>query len=199
MARIDQGGTAQREAGSEPTSGAQGAGALSDVGTLRARAQRSLDEGAVTPGYDLDPVQVVRVLNEALATEIVCFLRYRRHYFTADGLNAESVRAEFMEHATEELMHADWIAERITQLGGEPDFAPDRLTARSHAEYTDGTDLRDMIRQNLIAERIAIESYREMIDWLGAHDPTSRRLLEQVLADEEEHADDMASLLRRMA
>jgi bacterioferritin len=168
---------------------------LTDVNTLRERARKHLDEGAVTDGYSADLETVLRLLNEALATEIVCTLRYRRHYFMANGMNAESVKAEFKEHADQELMHADQIAERIIQLGGEPDFNPASLTDRSHAEYVEGNTLEDMIKEDLVAERIAIDSYREMIQYLGDRDPTSRRLMEEILATEEEHAEDLSSLL----
>jgi bacterioferritin len=171
---------------------------VSDVAAIRERARRTMDEGAVTPSYDLDTHTVVALLNEALATEIVCTLRYRRHYYCAEGIHSESVKSEFMEHAVQELAHADRIAERIVQLGGRPDFAPWTLVQRSHAEYVEGEGLRSMIEENLLAERIAIESYREMIRFVGEHDPTTRRMLEDVLADEEEHADDMASLLKRV-
>ncbi|MEO8486983.1 MAG: ferritin-like domain-containing protein [Betaproteobacteria bacterium] len=171
---------------------------LSDVKTLRQRARQAIEEGAVTPGYDADRKAVCRVLNEALATEIVCVLRYKRHYFMADGIHAESVKAEFKEHAAEEQKHADQIAERIVQLGGEPDLDPKSLASRSHAEYVEGETLVDMIREDLIAERIAIESYREIVAWLGSADSTTRRLMEEILAMEEEHADDLVSLLRGM-
>jgi bacterioferritin len=170
---------------------------LTDVNTLRERARKHLDEGAVTEGYSADLETVLRLLNEALATEIVCTLRYRRHYFMASGMNAESVKAEFKEHADQELMHADQIAERIVQLGGEPDFNPASLTERSHAEYVEGSTLEDMIKEDLVAERIAIDSYREMIQYFGDRDPTSRRLLEEILATEEEHAEDLSSLLAK--
>ena len=170
---------------------------LTDVNTLRERARKHLDEGAVTEGYSADLETVLRLLNEALATEIVCTLRYRRHYFMANGMNAESVKAEFKEHADQELMHADQIAERIIQLGGEPDFNPASLTERSHAEYVEGRSLEDMIKEDLVAERIAIDSYREMIRYFGDRDPTSRRLLEEILATEEEHAEDLSSLLAK--
>lgn len=168
---------------------------LTDVKTLRERARKHLDEGAVTEGYSADLGTVLRLLNEALATEIVCTLRYRRHYFMANGMNAESVKAEFKEHADQELMHADQIAERIVQLGGEPDFNPASLKERSHAEYVEGWTLEDMIKEDLVAERIAIDSYRDMIRYFGDRDPTSRRLLEEILATEEEHAEDLSSLL----
>jgi bacterioferritin len=138
---------------------------------------------------------VIKLLNEALATEIVCVLRYKRHHFMAKGIHAEGVAAEFLEHANEEQQHADQIAARITQLGGEPDFSPDGLASRSHAEYVEGENLEDMIREDLVAERIAIDSYREIIVYLGDNDPTTRRLMEEILAKEEEHADDLANLL----
>jgi bacterioferritin len=169
---------------------------LSDVHTLRQRARQAIEEGAVTQSYDADREQVCRVLNEALATEIVCVLRYKRHYFMADGLSAESVKTEFLEHANEEQAHADRIAERIVQLGGEPDLDPKNLASRSHAEYVEGESLVDMIKEDLVAERIAIESYREIVAWLGATDTTTRRMMEEILATEEEHADDLVSLLR---
>ena len=168
---------------------------LTDVATLRARAREHIDQGAVTSDYGLDRAQVCGVLNAALATEIVCVLRYRRHYFVAQGLAAEGVKSEFLEHASEEQAHADEIAERIVQLGGEPDLDPKGLASRSHSEYVEGETLRDMIREDLVAERIAIESYREIILWLGNGDPTTRKMMEEILAKEEEHADDMASLL----
>lgn len=172
---------------------------VSDVAAIRERARRTMDDGAVTPSYALDADAVVGLLNEALATEIVCTLRYRRHYFCAEGIHSESVKAEFLEHANQELAHADRIAERIVQLGGAPDLAPWTLADRSHAEYVEGDTLRRMIEENLLAERIAIESYREMIRFVGERDPTTRRLLEAVLADEEAHAEDMASLLKRFS
>jgi bacterioferritin len=171
---------------------------LSDVATLRERARRHLDQGAVTENYGADKDTVVRLLNEALATEIVCTLRYKRHYFTAMGLASGSIADEFMEHARQEEEHADWIAERIVQLGGEPDFSPGTLLARSHAEYVEGKSIVDMIREDLVAERIAIESYRELVQFLGNDDPTTRRLMEQILAVEEEHAEDMVSLIQQM-
>ncbi|MGD9945317.1 MAG: bacterioferritin [Burkholderiaceae bacterium] len=171
---------------------------LSSINEIRKRARQAMEEGAVTPSYSLDKDKVVELLNEALATELVCVLRYRRHYYMAEGIHSESIKKEFMTHASEELGHADQIAERIVQLGGEPDFAPDVLSARSHSEYQAGTDLRDMLRENLVAERIAIESYREMINFIGDHDSTTRRMLEDILATEEHHADDMASLIKRV-
>ena len=168
---------------------------LSDIATLRKRAREHIAEGAVTPGYHADRDVVIKLLNEALATEIVCVLRYKRHHFMAKGIHAEGVAAEFLEHANEEQQHADLIAARITQLGGEPDFSPDGLASRSHAEYVEGENLEDMIREDLVAERIAIDSYREIIVYLSDNDPTTRRLMEEILAKEEEHADDLANLL----
>ncbi|MCP1623394.1 ferritin-like domain-containing protein [Pseudomonas nitroreducens] len=169
---------------------------LTDVQTLRQRARRNIEEGAVTEGYHADRKTVLRLLNESLATELVCYLRYKRHYFMATGLKASVAAAEFLEHATQELQHADLLAERIMQLGGEPDFSPDGLTERSHAEYVAGSNLREMITENLVAERIAVDSYREIVVYLGDDDPTTRRLFEEILAQEEEHADDMADLLQ---
>ena len=169
---------------------------LSDIQTLRKRAREHIAQGAVTPGYNADRGVVLRLLNEALATEIICVLRYKRHYFMAQGIHAEGVAAEFLEHANDEQQHADQIAARITQLGGEPDFSPDGLATRSHAEYVEGDTLEDMIKEDLIAERIAIDSYREMITYLAEADSTSRRMLEEILAKEEEHADDLANLLQ---
>lgn len=172
---------------------------LSDVKTLRERARKHIDDGAVTAGYAADRDTVLKLLNDALATEIVCVLRYRRHYYMANGPNSKSVADEFLAHSHEEQGHADQIAERIVQLGGEPDFAPDGLTSRSHAEYVAGTSLTEMIKEDLVAERIAIDSYREIIQFLGERDPTSRRMMEGILAVEEEHADEMADLLARQA
>jgi len=171
---------------------------LTDIKTLRERARQHIENGAVTEGYRADRETVIKLLNEALATEIVCTLRYRRHYFMASGINAESVAAEFLQHANEEQGHADQIAQRIVQLQGEPNFNPDGLLTRSHAEYVEGTTLTDMIKEDLVAERIAIDSYREMITYFGNQDPTSRRLMEEILAVEEEHADDLVSMLQKM-
>jgi bacterioferritin len=168
---------------------------LTDIKTLRERARKHIERGAITEGYTADRDTVVKLLNEALATEIVCVLRYRRHYFMATGINAESVAAEFLQHANEEQGHADLIAQRIVQLGGEPNLNPDGLTSRSHAEYVEGDNLVDMIKEDLVAERIAIDSYREMINYVANDDPTTRRMLEGILAMEEEHADDLVSLL----
>ncbi|MEX3958652.1 bacterioferritin [Trinickia symbiotica] len=168
---------------------------LTDVKEIRKRAREHIDEGAVTAGYKADRDTVVKLLNDALATEIVCTLRYRRHYFMAKGIDSKSVADEFLEHANEELEHSDLLAERIVQLGGEPNFSPDGLLTRSHAEYVEGTSLADMIKEDLVAERVAIDSYREIVEYLGDKDPTSRRVMETILAQEEEHADDMADLL----
>jgi len=171
---------------------------LTDIQTLRERARQHIENGAVTQGYTADRETVVKILNEALATEIVCVLRYKRHYFMASGIHAEGVAAEFLEHANDEQGHADQIAQRIVQLQGEPNFNPEGLLMRSHAEYVEGTTLTDMIKEDLVAERIAIDSYREMITYFGNDDPTSRRMLEGILAVEEEHADDLVSLLEKM-
>lgn len=169
-----------------------------DVEALRERARRHMEQGAVTEGYAADRQAVLKMLNVALATELVCVLRYRRHYFMARGIHSQTVATEFLNHSNEELAHADLLAERIVQLGGEPDFSPDTLRERSHAEYQEGATLVDMIRENLVAERIAIDSYRHFIGYLGDQDPTTRRLLEGILAVEEEHADDLSDLLQRV-
>ncbi|HTE05035.1 MAG TPA: ferritin-like domain-containing protein [Planctomycetota bacterium] len=171
---------------------------VADVKAIRERARRHIETGAVTDAYRANRTTVIKLLNEALATELVCVLRYKRHHFMAQGLAAEPVAAEFAAHAAEEQGHADLIAARIVQLQGEPDFAPDTLTGRAHAEYKEGRDLIDMIREDLVAERIAIESYSEMIRYLGSDDATTRRMLEGILATEEEHADDMSSLLVKL-
>jgi len=166
-----------------------------DVQTIRDRARKRIEDGAMTAGYKGKAEVVLRLLNDALATELVCVLRYKRHYFMAKGINSESVKTEFIEHAHEEQAHADSIAERIVQLGGEPNFSPQGILDRSHSEYAEGTTLVDMIREDLVAERIAIDSYRQMIEYIGGDDPTTRRMLEEVTAKEEEHAEDLASLL----
>jgi bacterioferritin len=170
---------------------------LTDVKTLREQARRHIEEGAVTENYGANREKVLQLLNEALATELVCVLRYRHDHFMARGLASKSAADEFLEHATDELQHADRIAERIVQLGGEPLFDPNGLTARSHSEYRIGRTLQEAIRENLVAERIAIDSYREMVQYVGEHDPTTRRMLEEILATEEEHADDLADLLQK--
>jgi bacterioferritin len=171
---------------------------LTDIQTLRKRAREHIEQGAVTEGYSADRDTVLKLLNEALATELVCVLRYKRHYFMANGIHSQSVAQEFLEHANEEQQHADQIAARIVQLGGAPNFSPEGLATRSHAEYVEGGNLIDMIKEDLVAERIAIDSYREMVNYLGANDPTSRRMLEGILAVEEEHADDLVSLLEEL-
>jgi bacterioferritin len=168
---------------------------LTDVKTLRERARQHIVEGPVTAGYTADRKVVLKLLNDSLATEIVCVLRYRRHYFMARGIHSQSVAQEFLAHSNEEQAHADEIAERIVQLGGEPDFAPAGLTSRSHAEYVEGDTLTSMIKEDLVAERIAIDSYREIIQYLGERDSTTRRMMEGILAKEEEHADELADLL----
>src|SRR5215213_6772800 len=171
---------------------------LTDIKTLRERARQHIENGAVTEGYSADRETVVKLLNEALATEIVCVLRYRRHYFMASGINAEGVAQEFLQHANEEQGHADQIAQRIVQLKGEPNLNPEGLLTRSHAEYVEGETLTDMIKEDLVAERIAIDSDAEMISYFGNGDPTSRRMMEGILAVEEEHADDLVTLLEKM-
>jgi bacterioferritin len=170
---------------------------LTDVKTLREQARRHIEEGAVTENYGADKDKVVELLNEALATELVCVLRYRHDYFMARGIHSHAVATEFLEHSNEELAHADQIAERIVQLGGEPDFNPNAITGRSHAEYRIGKTLQEAIKENLVAERIAIDSYREMVQFVGESDPTTRRMLEEILAAEEQHADELADLLQQ--
>jgi bacterioferritin len=171
---------------------------LTPVKALRSQARKHIEHGAVTAGYNADRPKVLKMLNEALATEIVCVLRYRRHHFMARGIHGQTVGAEFLVHSNEEQGHADQLAARIVQLGGEPDFSPDSLSERSHAEYVPAKTLTDMIRENLVAERIAIDSYRDMVRYLGDQDPTTSDLLKQILAVEEEHADELADLLEGM-
>lgn len=168
---------------------------LTDIATLRERARQHIENGAVTATYSADRETVLRLLNEALATELVCTLRYRRHYFMANGLVAESVKNEFLEHAQDEQAHADLIAARIVQLDGEPNFDPRGMSERSHAEYVAGDSLEAMIREDLVAERIAIDSYKEIISFIGPTDPTTKRMFEEILAKEEEHAEDLSSML----
>ncbi|MEY2402766.1 MAG: bacterioferritin [Acidimicrobiaceae bacterium] len=168
---------------------------LTDIKTLRERARQKIEEGPITSAYGADRERVIEVLNEALATEIVCVLRYKRHYFTARGIHSQAVAAEFLQHATEEQGHADQIALRITQLQGEPNFDPDGLTTRSHAQYDASHTIPEMLKEDLVAERVAIESYSEVIRWLGDNDVTTRRMLETILAVEEEHADDLLNLM----
>lgn len=172
---------------------------VSDIKKIRERAREHMERGAVTGGYKADRKRVIDVLNDVLATEIVCVLRYKHHYFTASGIHSEAVKSEFLQHATDEQQHADWAAERINQLGGEPNFNPEGLAARSHSEYGEGSDLQSMIRENLVAERVAIESYSDIVRWLANDDPTTRKMIEDILKMEEEHADDMANLLTRVA
>ncbi len=172
---------------------------LTDISEIRRRARQHIESGAVTDGYKGDRKVVLRVLNEALATEIVCVLRYKRHHYMAKGIHSQAVAEEFLEHAGEEQEHADLIAERITQLDGEPNFNPEGLLTRSHSEYVEGESLIDMIKEDLVAERIAVESYSEIIRYLSDNDPTSRRLMESILAKEEEHAEEMKTLLETIA
>lgn len=171
---------------------------VSDIENIRQRARENIDNGAITTGYSADRETVVRLLNEALATELVCVLRYKYHYYMASGINSQAIKAEFLEHANQEQAHADQLAERITQLSGKPNLSPVGLLERSHADYVEGVDLVDMIKEDLVAERIAIDSYREMIHYIGTDDPTSRRVLEGILAQEEEHAEDMNTLLEQL-
>lgn len=171
---------------------------LTDVKTLRKQARAQIKKGPVTAAYGADVNRVLEVLSTALATELVCVLRYRQHHFAAKGLDAEPVAAEFLVHANEEQGHADQISERISQLGGTPDLNPDTLSARAHSEYRTATSLVEMIKENLVAERIAVASYTEIINWLGHDDPTTRRMFEEILAVEEEHADDMLNFLDKI-
>jgi len=168
---------------------------LTDIQTLRKHARQHIDDGSVTAGYSANREMVLKLLNDSLATELVCVLRYRRHHFMAKGIHSQSVAQEFLDHSNEELGHADEIATRIVQLGGEPDFAPAGLVGRSHAEYVEGDTLAGMIKEDLVAERIAIDSYGEMIEYMGDKDVTTRRMLEDILAMEEEHAEDLSSML----
>jgi bacterioferritin len=171
---------------------------FTDVTELRRRARQHIEKGAVTDGYRADRAKVLELLDAALATEIVCVLRYKRHYFMAQGRSSKEVAAEFLEHAQEEQEHADRIAERITQLGGAPNLNPEGMVRRSHTEYVEGNTLHEMVKEDLVAERIAVESYGEFIRYLGDKDPTTRRLLEEILAKEEEHAEDLLNLVAHM-
>src|ERR1700692_86393 len=162
---------------------------IADLKKIKERARSQLERGAVTENYKANLEAVIKVLNETLATEIVCVLRYKRHYFMAAGINSDGAKAEFLQHANEEQQHADWIATRITQLNGEPNFNPNGLSSRSHSEYAEGKDLTSMLREDLFAERIAIESYSEIARWLGDDDTTSRKMIEEILKAEEEHAE----------
>jgi bacterioferritin len=187
--------TTPTEAGQKSPSGRQPF--LADIKAIRERARQHMSDGAVTAGYGKDREQAYQVLNSALATELVCVLRYKRHSFMAAGIYAEPIAQEFAKHADEEQAHADLLARRIVQLGGEPDFSPEGLAGRSHADYVEGGNLQEMIQENLVAERIAIDTYREMARWFGDDDPTTKRVLESILAQEEEHADELADLLQK--
>jgi len=169
-----------------------------DIETIRKNAREKITQGAVTEGYLADRDKVIDVLNDVLATEIVCTLRYKNHYFLASGIFSKPVADEFLEHAREETQHADWVAERITQLGGIPNFNPTGLATRSHAEYAEAARVQDMIREDLVAERIAIETYSDIVRWLENDDPTTRRLIEKILEVEEQHAEDLKNLLERL-
>ncbi len=182
-----------------PPAAGQPNGIISDIAAIRDRARQQVSQGAVTPSYGADRQVVLKLLNEALATELVCVLRYRRHYFMANGAMGEAIKSELLQHATEEQAHADQIAERIVQLGGEPDFNPMGINERSHSEYVEGGSLAEMVREDLVAERIAIESYTGMIRYIGEGDPTTRRMLEEILAKEEEHAEELASMLETLS
>lgn len=186
----------KRAAATAPTAATTAQPFLSDVSTLRAHAREQLDKGPVTAAYGADLDRVLQVLNDSLATELVCVLRYKAHYYGAKGLDAEPIAAQFLEHAGDEQVHADRIAERINQLGGDPEMNPDTFMSRAHTEYKTPAALRDMITEDLVAERIVIQAYTEIIAWLGHTDPTSRRMFEEILAEEEEHADDMLTLLQ---
>ena len=171
---------------------------IGDNKTLRDRARHHMENGAITPGYRANQTTVIKLLNQSLATELVCVLRYRRHHFMASGLNARGIAQEFLEHANEEQAHAALLARRIVQIGGEPNFSPEGLLGRSQSEYVEGVTLIGMIEEDLIAERVAIDSYRETINYLESDDPTTRRMLEEILAMEEEHAEDLAGLLKEL-
>lgn len=171
---------------------------VSDIENIRKRARQDIDKGAITAGYSADRATVIKLLNQALATELVCVLRYKYHYYMASGINSQAIKAEFLQHANEEQGHADLLAERITQLDGKPNLSPEGLLSRSHADYVEGEDIVDMIKEDLVAERIAIDSYREAINYVGTDDPTTRRVLEGILAMEEEHAEDMNTLLEQL-
>ena len=171
---------------------------LSDVETLRRRAREHIEQGPITDAYGADRERVIKVLNEVLATELVCVLRYKRHYYTAQGLDSGPAAAEFLQHATDEMGHADQVARRIVQLQGEPNFNPEGLATRSHAQYVEGNNLLDMVREDLVAERVAIASYQEIVRWIGEGDPTTQDMIKGILAVEEEHADDLLTLLQGM-
>jgi bacterioferritin len=169
-----------------------------DIEEIRRRAREKMEDGAVTAFYRADKEKVIEVLNEVLATEVVCMMRYKNHYFMAKGIHSEAVAQEFLEHAQEEEQHADMVADRIAELGGDPNYNPDGLMTRAHSEYKECDSLEDMIREDLIAERIAIATYSEIVRWLSNDDPTTRRIIETILAKEEEHADDLSKLLVRL-
>ncbi|HLH75492.1 MAG TPA: ferritin-like domain-containing protein [Candidatus Binataceae bacterium] len=171
---------------------------LADVEAIRQHARQNMESGAVTGGYAADRERVIKVLNDVLATELVCTLRYMRHYYMASGINSESVKAEFLQHAKEEEEHTNWVAERIVQLRGAPNYNPEGLATRSHAQYAEGNSLVDMIREDLVAERIAIETYSEIVRWLSTDDPSTRRLIERILEVENKHAEDMVTLLEKV-
>ncbi len=172
---------------------------MTDLKKIKEQARKDMEQGAVTDHYKADREAVIKVLNDVLATELVCVLRYQRHYHMAYGINSDAVKEEFLQHARQEQEHADWVATRITQLNGAPNFNPEGLAARSHSEYAEGRDLVSMIKEDLFAERIAIETYSEIVRWLGDKDPTTRRLMEDILKIEEEHAEDMKTLLQKTA
>jgi bacterioferritin len=172
---------------------------IADLRKIKERARSHMEKGAVTEAYKADLPAVIKVLNEVLATEIVCVLRYKRHYFMATGINSDGAKAEFLQNANEEQQHADWIATRITQLNGQPNFNPEGLASRSHSEYSEGTDLVSMLKEDLYAERIAIESYSEIARWLGDNDSTTRKIIVDILKMEEEHADHLKTLLEKMS
>ena len=172
---------------------------LTDIKKIRENARKHMEQGAVTEGYKADRAQVIKVLNDVLATELVCVLRYKRHYYMAQGINSDSVKEEFKQHAGDEQEHADWVAERITQLGGDPNFSPEGLATRAHSEYVEGKSLVDMIKEDLVAERIAVQTYSEIIRWVGDSDPTTKILIEEINKKEEEHANDMSDLLTKVS
>jgi bacterioferritin len=196
--KIDHEETKKMKISSRSISWRKGMNFLNNIEELRARARKQIEDGAVTENYKLDRNRVVAILNAALATEIVCVLRYRYHYFVASGIHSAGVAEEFLTHSNEELRHVDMLSERINQLGGNPEMNPAVITQVSHSEYNEGESLAEMIREDLVAERIAIESYREMASFFGEKDPTSRRLIEEILAAEEEHADELAKLLAKI-
>lgn len=172
---------------------------VADLAKIKERARQHMDQAAVTGNYKADVKAVIKVLNDVLATELVCVLRYRRHYYMATGINAEGIKGEFLQHANDEQQHVDWVANRITQLNGHPNFNPEGLLTHSHSEYSEATDLVSMMKDDLFAERIATESYSEIVRWLGNDDPTARKIIEDILKVEEEHAEDLKSLLEKIS